>query len=845
MTNIFIVALPIVIAINLLLGVVVLLTRVQRLANRVFAVLSAVIACWLLCQFWGSTRTDEVWLTFWIRQSCATSVFIPLCFHLLRLSVTAAPPVTVFRLLADSWSYLAIAAATGVLCQTQFFLTGAHLAAEPGALAEPVYGQGFQFFVAYWVVAVGALVSGFFRAVMRAEGVCRIELLIMSFGTLFGLVPGVVLILLVPLLTGSSQWAQFTPMTVVIWLGVIAYGIATRHIMEVGEFLRRIVTFALLVALLIALYVAVFLAVRCLPVDDVTLRQTVAHVAAAVAIAVSLSPLSVLLRRGADRWFDDGQERLAQLMRGGGELARSITTVDALFGEFGRLVLESLGLSHLRIYLRQPSGDFAVRANVGASVASPVVPGNDPVVVALSNERCPLLYDVLRRKGGTPQQQQAEKSLSVLCAEAAVALHTKKGVVGFMLLGRRGSGRIFGRGEENALMFLGDQMGIAIENATLYTQLRDAQVYNEVLLENLVTGVVAVDAAGLVTVCNREASRILEALGTPIAVGRSTVDAFPRTIGEEMRASLSSGRGARDRDLTFETATHEERHVRLATAAFGGDGRVASGALAVVHDTTALRKLEEQIRRSDRLASIGTLAAGMAHEIKNPLVCLKTFVQLLPSQYDDPDFRNTFMPLLGSEVERINTIVSQLLNFSRPVKPTLVPSSLHTILEESWQLAAQPLKVKGLSFRRDFAAEDDRILGDQHLLGQVFLNLYLNGIDAMEKGGALSVSTRTVTGRGEAGVGRRPDGARWIEVRVSDTGRGISAENRQRIFDPFFTTKANGTGLGLAVAHGIVLEHQGAIDVESTVGVGTTFRVLLPLLAGQSGRGESGKDGVA
>jgi len=515
-------------------------------------------------------------------------------------------------------------------------------------------------------------------------------------------------------------------MTVVIWLAVIAYGIATRHIMEVGEFLRRIITLGLLIALLATLYLLTFHVVGSLPVNDSGLRWTVAHVAAAITIAVALAPVDALLRRGANRFFDDGREQLTHLMHRGGELARSITTIDALFGEFGRLLQESLGLSHLSIYLRDSDARFSIRAHLGETDAVSVIACDDPIIGALSDGRPPLLHDVLRRKGGTPMQQRAEKSMARLHAEAAVALHAKNGLVGFILLGRRQNERIFGQREEDALTFLGGQMGIAIENATLYTQLRDAQIYNEVLLDNLATGVVAVDAEGRVTVCNREASRILHELGVVIAVGCSAADVFPKALWEEMRTCLASGKGVRDRNLVFETSTHEERHVRLATAAFGGDDRVASGALAVVHDTTALRKLEEQIRRSDRLASIGTLAAGMAHEIKNPLVCLKTFAQLLPTQYDDPDFRNTFTPLLGTEVERIDAIVSQLL-----------------------------------------------------------------------------------------------------------------------IFDPFFTTKAQGTGLGLAVAHGIVLEHRGQIDVMSAVGVGTSFRVSLPLLATDVEQVNNGKEGMA
>jgi len=834
MTNLFILSLLIVIAANLLLGAVVIFTHVRRSANRVFAILSLIIALWLGCQYFGSTAASEAWLAFWIRQSCAASVFIPVLFHLLRAAV-AQPGEPVPRLLRRSWPWVAAAVATAVLCQTRFFLTGARLAAGRDVIAEPEYGPGFVCFVGFWLVSVAAAVWCFFRSMMRAEGVCRLELQVMSIGSLFGLVPGVLLVLVIPLATGSAQSAQFTPITVVIWHGIIAYGIATRHIMGAGEFLRRAITFVLLAGFLAGLYLLVLRLVGSLPAPSTDLQTTVAHVVAAIVVALVLAPARDLLRRRADRLFSDSHDTLSRLLHQGGDLARSIATVDTLFTDFGRLLQDALGLTRVRVYLRADAR-FVLHTRLDAADAGKdaeadgEIDGADPLPRALQAGRYPLLRDVLRRSRGTPLQVQAEHALARLGAEAAVALKSKNGLAGFLLLGRRQNGRFFGKREEDALTFLGDQLGIAIENATLYTRLQEARIYNEVLLDNLVTGVVATDREGRVTVCNREAQRILRLAGADAALGRPAGAALPAPMGEALRTTLASGRGVRDRDLVLRPQAADEQSLRFATAAFGGADSAASGALLVAQDTSAVRKLEEQIRRSDRLASIGTLAAGMAHEIKNPLVCLKTFVQLLPSHYDNPDFRETFVPLLGKEVERINAIVTQLLGFSRPVKPTLVPLALHATLDAAWQLVAQQLKTRRLAFARRYEADSDRLLGDQALLSQVFLNLFLNGMDAMQEGGALTVSTHTV-GRPEQLPGPAAAAAdAWVEVRVRDTGCGIAADDRRRVFDPFYTTKANGTGLGLSVAHGIITEHRGLIDVESEPEAGTCFRVWLPLL---------------
>ena len=843
MTNLFLVELLVVIAINLLLGVVVLFTHVRRTANRVFAILSLVFSLWLFFQYVGSSTESEIWLAFWIRQSCAISVFIPLVFHLLLCAV-ARSEATLYRLASRTWFWLMAALAVSVLCQTRFFLVGARLPTSVNAIAEPLYGPGFLLFVGYWIVSLMALVWSCIRSLLRVDGVSRLELQILSVGSFCTLVPGVLFVLLIPLLTGSAQSARFTPIAVAIWHGVIAYGIATRYIMGVGEFLRRIILIALLVGFLAVLYVLTFRLFCLLPVERESMRLTIAHVAAAIAVALTLAPTNTFLRRGADRLFDSGHDELSRLLHQGGDLTRSITTVDTLFSDFCRLLQESLGLSYVSVYLRSGSC-FQLHTHMGGGGSASVFNESDPLLSALKAERYPLLRDVLRRAGGTPLKMKAERALARLGAEAAMALPSKNGLVGFLLLGRRLKGKVFGRREEDALMLLGDQMGIAIENATLYTRLRDARIYDEVLLDNLVTGVVAADTEGRITVCNREAQRILRVSGSDTVIGRPAAEVLPEPMWNELHASLVSGRDVRDRDLVLRPQSPDEQAVRFATAVFGGEGSVASGILLVVQDTSAIRKLEEQVRRSDRLASIGTLAAGMAHEIKNPLVCLKTFAQLLPSQYDDPNFRNTFIPLLGNEVERINAIVSQLLNFSRPVIPTLVPISLHAVLDSAGQLVAQQIKSKGIVFEHQYDAVCDYLLGDQRLLSQVFLNLLLNGIDAMERGGKLTVLTRSVDRLEMPWRQGLQVADAWIEVQVCDTGRGIEPENRERIFDPFFTTKGTGTGLGLAVAHGIVLEHKGLIDVDSILGSGTCFRILLPLLAVSNGNDDQKKKGAA
>jgi signal transduction histidine kinase len=231
-------------------------------------------------------------------------------------------------------------------------------------------------------------------------------------------------------------------------------------------------------------------------------------------------------------------------------------------------------------------------------------------------------------------------------------------------------------------------------------------------------------------------------------------------------------------------------------------------------------RLEEQLQISEKMASIGLLAAGVAHEVNTPLTGISSFTQMLLEGADPEDPRTRVLEKIERQTFRAARIVNGLLTLSRsgnqgasermPVDLNAVVSDVLTLLEP--QLEAASIKV-----RRDFAPPGVVVDGMEHKLQQVFLNLFLNARDAMPKGGWLSVTTR------------QADGQALVEV--ADTGSGIPAEHLSRIYDPFFTTKAigHGTGLGLSITYGIVREHDGTLNCDSTVGQGTRFVLALPL----------------
>jgi signal transduction histidine kinase len=236
-----------------------------------------------------------------------------------------------------------------------------------------------------------------------------------------------------------------------------------------------------------------------------------------------------------------------------------------------------------------------------------------------------------------------------------------------------------------------------------------------------------------------------------------------------------------------------------------------------------LKQSQDTLRRADRLSSLGLLTAGLAHEIRNPLVAIRTFTQLLPERYDDAEFREGFQGLALKEVDRICGLINDLLSFARPSKPNVALENVNDVVDNIVRILETQAKEKGTAIMREFNDSLPKVWIDREQMKQVFMNLILNAIQAMKEGGSISIATRAISR-----IGTEPSGE-FVQVEVRDTGIGIPEENLQHIFDPFFTSKDEGSGLGLAVSHQIVQEHGGFVTVESTVGKGTSFFVHVPV----------------
>jgi PAS domain S-box-containing protein len=364
-----------------------------------------------------------------------------------------------------------------------------------------------------------------------------------------------------------------------------------------------------------------------------------------------------------------------------------------------------------------------------------------------------------------------------------------------------------------------------------FEELADLKSYTDNILVSLTSGIVTVDLAGRVVTFN-PAAELLTGFFAGEAVGRYCTEVFAHTadVGELLMQTLASRTAMGGLPLTLRRRTGEALPVELSTAPLkGGEGKDL-GVVGVFRDLTVVRELEQQLQRSDRLAALGTLAAGLAHEIKNPLTSLLTFSRHLSRKFDDEEFRRKFERVVPRELERINGIVERALELARPARLSFTLVRPSSLLERALELYAEVFESKRIEVVRGYAHDVPMIQADPDSLYRALVNLVANAVEAMESGGRLSV--RVSWAEPAAAAGRRD---RLVRLEIQDTGAGIASADADRIFDPFFTTKDHGTGLGLALAHKIVEDHGGTITVSSRPAVGTVVSILLPVIPDRRG----------
>lgn len=684
---------------------------------------------------------------------------------------------------------------------------------------DALIGPLYLYYFIYYSAFMGMAFLNLFRKYRDASMVDKIRIryvfwgasVVGVFGTLFNVV--------LPWL-GNYRLIWVGPYSTVFLSGLISYAIVVHRLLSIEVVIQRAFIYTLATGLIMALYaVAVILSEQ---IFRGLFRYSSAFLTglAALIIAIIYQPLVRSLWNLTDRLFFRGRYDYQKTLR---SVSSAIATKIRL-EDLSRLIIttfvETMGVSEISfliydrdrkrfrsVYLELPQAGTSRYKRIELDEESSIISW-------LKKTKDILILEELK------EESEVKEEGGRLGVAIWVPIVSKDELIGVISLGNKLTGDIYSYEDIGLLSTLANQTAVALENARLYEEVVNARNYIQEILESMVTGVLTVDARGSLVTFNPMAETI-SGLSSAEVLGRSYEEVFSKksvlvqviegTLKDRCYTNFEAGLVSKKRGLVpvsvSSTVLFDSRNKKI-------------GALVSLIDLTEVKELEGKVRQADKLGALGTMAAGMAHEIKNPLSSMKVLSQLLPLKYQDQEFREKLLEIMPREIDRIDRIVESLLSFARATAPQFKKLKIEEVIEENMKYFAEQAKSSGVKIVTTYG-DLPEIEGDHDQLSQVFSNLILNALQAMPEGGELKIETRP---------GKQIENIlQNVIIMVADTGHGIPPENLKRLFDPFFTTKYAGTGLGLSISHNIVDGHHGSIDVKSEVGRGTAFTVALPV----------------
>ena len=689
----------------------------------------------------------------------------------------------------------------------------------------------------YLTISLVAGLAIMVRALRRVRSVtARRQLRWIIWGTALGSIPFAVGYA-VPFALGVNPLRGFELTALLLGLIPLAFAsaIVRYRLMDVEVIIKRALVYGAALAAIAAIYAILLRVADAVFLHDADQRNPVIALLAML-VMVSLSrPVKNAIQTGLDRMYYRDRYDYRRALVGFARDLNSDLDLLRLSERLVHRVMETLVVDRMALMLAPPgvepaAGDFVTISHAGFPAAPPRLACASEVGTRLISGHTLALDDMLSMRRLDSREMEFWRDAGI---HYFIPCVSKEGTIAVMALGRKrgepkpGAGAEPLSSEDMALLSaVAAQAATALENGRLYRQLRvkadeleRMRQFSENILESLNDGLAVLARDGRIVRWNRRLEE-LHGVRHEEAVGRSLQELFDgHIVGMLLGPGSTTPEGAVHYRIPMTTRHHPPRRllVNLAATPLRDAHAEVVGSIVVVEDISTRVQLEEQLQISEKMASIGLLAAGVAHEVNTPLTGISSFAQMLleGAQPDDP--KTKVLEKIERQTFRAARIVNGLLNLARPAQVDSGPCDVNAVINDVLSLLEHQLRTGRIQVRKELAAAGPIVQGIEHKLQQVFLNLFLNARDAMPKGGWLTIATR--------------EDPRGATVEVADTGSGIPPEALSRIYDPFFTTKeiGKGTGLGLSITYGIIQEHDGTITCESQVGQGTRFTIRLPL----------------
>jgi PAS domain S-box-containing protein len=619
--------------------------------------------------------------------------------------------------------------------------------------------------------------------------------------------------LVIPLFLGQSYLGYYGPLIALSFLLTTAHAFIRHRFLDVTVVVRGGVTWTL--AILAALLPPLLALWLFWPFFSSRLDRL--ELAALLGGSVLIGLLSVFVRDAAGRALDSYLYRrrtnYPKTLRQASRLLTRVLNLRTLLHFMARAIVDSTGAESVWIFLERTTSElWCVCEYPRTTGPRQSYRLSDRVLEALRDAKEPIFVQGSVEVIGATRDSEGDCEAPSGC-QLVLPVISDEVVIAAIVLGAKRSGDPYFSNDIDLLSTLANQAGVAIKNAQLYGQVVLINEYLQNIVATIESGVVAVNQDGQITMFNRAAG-LLTARASDDLIGRPLAD-LPAALADPLRATMTDGRQRVLADIELPRATKSALPIICCTSPLREPSGDLLGAVAVFSDVTPLKELETERRRAERLAYFEALAAGIAHEIKNPLVAIKTFVQLLPRRLHDEQFREQFGRIAGREIGRMEQLLERLRALAQLGRRPRQIVDLRSPIGDALDLLQPRLEEKRilLEWTPDPAAV--LVLGDPDELEQLVLNLCQNAMEAMEPGGTLAVR-----------VFRRGD---HPTVEVEDSGPGIREDLIGRIFDPFVTTKLHGSGLGLAICSSIVDAHRASIRAANkSGGGGAVFTIEFP-----------------
>lgn len=686
------------------------------------------------------------------------------------------------------------------------------------------YGPLHKVFALYIYTSAAYALFILLKKLKMATGLAKLQLRYLLLGVVIAVLGATTTNLLIPLIFSTSRFSGYGPVFVMVMIAMTAHTIIRYRLMDIKVFIGKGVVYVCAIAVAALIFIGLGEMGAYLTPYDIDSIPLGAAVAIALAVAILFQPLKRWIQDSFNRYLYRQTYDYQKIVREASRRLSTILDLQSLLDYLTEFIEKTLKVEMVTVYMRDRSRHaFAPRAfrrpeGWEQEPAGPAFSETSPLVAFLEAKRGALVGDDASRDPRDTRLAAATRELRSLGGDIALPFFQDHEVSGILVVGPKLSGDPCFAEDIDLLSTLAGQAGIAIKNAQLYQEVTLAHESLENILKTMESGVIAVGAGGTVTLSNPAALRM-----TGLAEDRlhgASLDRLPKALAGPLSTTLRTGAPVLQVETTLRDSAGQVAPVVCSTSPLRSAEGTMHGAVVVWSDLSRLKELEVQKRRAERLAAFGALATGIAHEIKNPLVAIKTFFSLLPERYTDAEFREGFANVAQKEVDRINALVERLRDLTAPSVDRLQPVDLREQIEETLEFVRGQLEQKQARVIRRYEEPLPLVDGNPSQLKQLFLNLVMNSLEAIPQGGEIKVSLRCA----------EKYGVPYLAVEVSDTGSGIPEPLLERVFDPFVTTKVQGTGLGLAICRGIADSHHALIRARNNRdGRGATITIEFPV----------------